>query len=72
MQGENYEADILLVASNSKGAPKITVGESEIDVQDGVGKYVASASGVGIKTFSGMIVVEGGGEDGKNQFPFHC
>ncbi len=59
MEGENYEADILLVASNSKGSPNIRVGGSSINVEGGVGKYAARASGVGIKTFKGDIVVVG-------------
>ena len=68
MAGENYEADILLVASNSKGAPDIYVGETKIDIEGGVGKYTQGASGVGIKTFSGKIVVNG--PDGLQEFPF--
>lgn len=59
MEGEAYEADILLVASNSKGNPKVLVGGSGIPVEGGVGKYSARASGVGIKTFTGSIVVVG-------------
>jgi len=51
MEGENYEADILLVASSSQSMPDITVGTTPVDVIGGVGKYSARASGVGIKTF---------------------
>jgi gliding motility-associated protein GldM len=59
MQGENYEADILLVASNTKGNPTVKVGETEISVDGGVGKYSVAASGIGPKTFSGEIIVMG-------------
>ncbi|MDC0105052.1 gliding motility protein GldM [Bacteroidia bacterium] len=68
MEGENYEADILLVASNSKGNPSIKVGGTEIDQEGGVGKYTQRASGVGMKTFSGMIAIQG--PEGLQEFPF--
>ncbi|MBR9860446.1 gliding motility protein GldM [bacterium] len=68
MEGESYEADILLVASNSKGEPVIKVGENDIPVESGVGKYSVQASGVGIKTFTGMIIIDGA--EGKKEFPF--
>ena len=59
MEGENYEADILMVASNSTGTPDIMVGETPVDIESGVGKYTQRASGVGIKTFAGRIIVDG-------------
>jgi gliding motility-associated protein GldM len=65
MEGENYEADILLVASSSQSNPTIMVGSTEIKVDGGVGKYTARASGVGIKTFAGKIVLSGNGGDNK-------
>lgn len=68
MEGENYEADILLVASNSKGQPNITVGSASVDVDGGVGKYTQRASGVGIKTFAGKIIIDG--PEGQKEFPF--
>ena len=69
MEGENYEADILLVASNSKGAPDISVGGSKIIVEGGVGKYTQRASGVGVKTFSGEIAIAG--PEGLQKFAFN-
>ncbi len=68
MEGEAYEADILLVASNSKGAPSITVGGTNINVEGGVGKYRGSANGIGIKTFAGKIVIDG--PEGPQTFEF--
>ncbi|MGB1039209.1 MAG: GldM family protein [Bacteroidia bacterium] len=59
MEGENYEADILLVASNSTSNPDIMVGDNPVTIEAGVGKYTQAASGVGIKTFAGRIVVDG-------------
>jgi gliding motility-associated protein GldM len=68
MEGESYEADILLVASNSKGVPSISVGGSPINVEGGVGKFRRVASGVGVKTFAGQIVIDG--PDGPKAFEF--
>lgn len=68
MAGANYEADILLVASNSKGQPKVKVDGQEINIVDGVGKYVVGASGIGVKSFSGEIIVSG--PEGDKAFPF--
>lgn len=68
MEGENFEADILLVASNSKGQPNIMVGSSSINVEGGVGKYTQRASGVGNKTFAGKIIIDG--PEGPKEFPF--
>lgn len=70
MAGENFEADILLVASNSKGAPKITLEgmEKPLDIVDGVGKLSIPATGIGIKNFAGSIVVSG--PEGDKAFPF--
>lgn len=68
MEGENYEADILLVASNSKGDPTITVDEVNVDIEGGVGKFTRPASGVGIKTFAGKIVIVG--PEGPQEFTF--
>ncbi|PCJ66502.1 MAG: hypothetical protein COA58_06915 [Bacteroidetes bacterium] len=68
MEGENYEADILLVASNSKSNPTITVGGTSVNVEGGVGKYTQGASGVGIKTFAGKIVIAG--PEGAQEFAF--
>jgi gliding motility-associated protein GldM len=68
MQGEAYEADILLVASDSKSDPQITVDGTSINVEGGVGKYTQTAGGIGIKTFAGKIVVNG--PEGPQEFEF--
>ena len=64
MEGEQYEADILLVASNSTGEPDIAVDGTQVNIENGVGKFTRGASGVGIKTFAGRIIVDG------KTFPF--
>lgn len=65
MSGTNYEAEILLVASNSTSENKITVNGQEIKVVDGKGKYVVANNKVGRKEFSGSILVKG--KDGKEK-----
>jgi len=69
MKGEPYEADILLVASNSKANPIIKIGGSPIKVEGGVGKFSAGTAGsTGSKTYSGEIVING--PEGEKSFPF--
>ncbi len=70
MEGENYEADILLVASSSQSNPTITVGTTPVDVIGGVGKFTAPARGIGIKTFAGKIVLNGNGGGEEQIFEF--
>ncbi len=70
MSGGQYEADILLVASNSKGQPTIKVGGEEINIVNGVGKYSVSAIGTGTKSFAGEILVQG--PQGEQSFPFEA
>lgn len=54
--GDTYEADVFIAAYDSTQNPEITVnGGSALPVQNGVGKYKATASGVGNKTFNGVI-----------------
>jgi len=70
MEGENYEADILLVASSTQSDPSITVGGRSLDVDGGVGKFTQRASGVGIKNFAGKIVLNGNGGGEEQVFEF--
>ena len=70
MSGGLYEADILLVASNSKGQPTIKVGGEEITIANGVGKYSVAAVGTGTKSFAGEILVQG--PQGEQSFPFEA
>jgi gliding motility-associated protein GldM len=56
MAGENYTAEVMLVATNSTAQPKIMVnGEFLEDVEMGVGNISIPAIGVGEKTVSGTI-----------------
>jgi len=57
MLGTPYEAEILLVASNTKANNKIFVGGNAINVENGVGKYKITPQSVGEQTFKGNIEV---------------
>ena len=58
MEGENYEADVMLIASSSSAIPKITANGSAVtDVDGNVGKIIFRANGVGEKTVKGQIEV---------------
>jgi gliding motility-associated protein GldM len=59
MEGENFEADVLLVASNSTTDPIIKLNGSDLStVERGVGKVSIPARGVGLKTVNGEIILE--------------
>ena len=57
MVGTPYEADILLVASNTKSDNRIFVGGNQLTVENGLGKYKVTPQNVGEQTFKGQIVV---------------
>jgi len=58
MEGENYEAEILLVASNSTSQPQIIANGSTLsDVQNGKAHLSFAVTGIGEKTVSGEVIV---------------
>lgn len=83
LSGDEYKADVLLVASNSSSKPKIIVGDIDttggkvtikeekgvLEVEGGYGKYSVKTSGEGLQKWAGVIQVEkpGGGVD---NYPF--
>lgn len=69
MEGERYEADILLVASASNADFEVKVRGNSINMENGIGKFSEPASGVGVKSFSGEIIVKGG-PNGDESFAF--
>jgi gliding motility-associated protein GldM len=69
MEGESYEADILLVASASNADFEVKVRGNSINMENGIGKFSEPASGVGVKSFSGEIIVKGG-PNGDESFAF--
>jgi len=65
MSGSSYEADILLVAANSNPNYQIRIGGDYLPLSQGIGKYVASAKGVGNHKLEGEIIMPG-----KDPLPF--
>jgi gliding motility-associated protein GldM len=72
--GDEYKADVLLVAFNSTSNPEIEIGNVDttkaedvnpmlgagkpLEVYKGVGKYKAGSSGAGVQTWGGCIKVK--------------
>jgi hypothetical protein len=65
LQGQTYEADLILAAYDSKSDLKITAGGSAVEVKEGVGKYKVTASSPGEFTYKVQIAVPqpGGGTE---------
>jgi gliding motility-associated protein GldM len=58
LAGQQYKADIYLSAYDSKSDPTITVGGSSVPTANGVGTYTTTASGEGIRTWTGQLLVK--------------
>jgi gliding motility-associated protein GldM len=58
LAGQQYKADIYLSAYDSKSDPAITVGGSSVPTANGVGTYSTTASGEGIRTWTGQLLVK--------------
>jgi gliding motility-associated protein GldM len=56
--GQQYKADVFLTASSSTSNPEIVVGGQKLNVVDGKGQYIASASAEGEKKYSGVIRIK--------------
>ncbi|MCC7297634.1 MAG: hypothetical protein IT244_04820, partial [Bacteroidia bacterium] len=63
LQGQTYEADLILAAYDSKSDLRITVGGAAVEVKDGVGKYKVTGSSPGEFNYKVQIAVPqpGGG-----------
>lgn len=60
MAGQEYEADIVLMALNTTAQPKIVVNNQQIPVEGGKGKYkVTAPNSAGFHTVEGYIEVDG-------------
>ncbi len=58
LAGQQYKADIYLTAYDANSNPRITVGGSSIPTKDGIGTYTVTASGEGIRTWTGSLSVK--------------
>lgn len=59
LQGQTYEADLILAAYDSKSDLKMTVGNNPVEVKAGIGKYKVTASSPGEFTYKVQIAVPG-------------
>ena len=57
IQGGQYKADIMLAAYDDTMEPIVSVGGQELKVEGGKGKYVASAAGVGMKSYQAKLQI---------------
>ena len=68
ISGGKFEADILLVAYDSKQSNDVVVNGNTIKPVGGVAKYEATTAGEGTQTVKGYIDFQG--KDGAQQLPF--
>ncbi|MFZ9942612.1 MAG: gliding motility protein GldM [Bacteroidia bacterium] len=72
LNGQQYKADIFLAAFSSTSNPTITVGGSSIPVENGMGKYTVTASGVGEKKWGGVLRVKDPATNQDKDYPFEA
>jgi gliding motility-associated protein GldM len=58
LSGQPYKAEIYLTAYDANSNPTITVGGSPIPTSNGVGTYTTTASGEGIRNWTGQLLVK--------------
>ncbi|RZA04065.1 MAG: gliding motility protein GldM [Sphingobacteriaceae bacterium] len=58
LAGQQYKADIYLTAYDANSNPRITVGGASIPTKDGIGTYTVTASGEGVRTWTGSLSVK--------------
>jgi gliding motility-associated protein GldM len=71
LTGQDYEADVLLVAYDSRQDLDIRLeGGGTVPVEGGLGRYKVKASAEGIKKWGGFIVVKNPGTGEETKYPF--
>lgn len=68
MSGGKFEADIMLVAYDSKQQNDVIVNGATIKPEGGIAKYEAQTAGEGVQKVSGYIDFQG--KDGNQKLPF--
>ncbi|MBD1383677.1 gliding motility protein GldM [Mucilaginibacter rigui] len=58
LSGQQYKAEIFLTAYDQNSNPTITVGGSAVPTSNGVGTYTTTASGEGLRTWTGQLLVK--------------
>ena len=66
MQGQTYEADIMLAAYNSKAQMNITANGAPVEIKDGIGKYKSTGVTPGEMSYKVNITVPGPGGKTEN------
>lgn len=73
LTGQEYEADVLLVAYDSRQALDIRLeGGGAVPVEGGMGRYKVKASAEGQKKWGGFIVVKNPGTGEETRYPFNA
>ncbi len=67
--GDNYEAEILVAAIDTKQNPEVVIGGRSIPAENGIAKYSVSAGATGLQTYEGKIRVVGPSGETK-EYPF--
>jgi gliding motility-associated protein GldM len=67
LEGETYEADIMLAAYNSKAQMNITVNGSPVEIKDGIGKYKFTGQKATPEPFSYKVNISVPGPGGKTE-----
>lgn len=68
LEGQEIEATIMLAAYNKSVNPTITSSSGSVPVKDGVGTLKFRASGAGLKTVNGTIIIDKAGK--KESYPY--
>jgi gliding motility-associated protein GldM len=58
LSGQQYKAEIFLTAYDKNSNPTITVGGSPVPTSNGVGTYTTTASGEGVRNWTGQLLVK--------------
>lgn len=68
-KGDNYEAEIMVAAIDSKQNPEVIIGGRQLPAEGGIAKYTVSATATGLQTYRGTMKVKG--PDGEpKEYPF--
>jgi len=70
LQGEKYEAQVFIAASDTTQTPKIIVGGRELPIKEGKGIYVGGTGEVGFKDWGGEIQLKSPSTGEVLRFPF--
>ncbi|MBT8327866.1 MAG: gliding motility protein GldM, partial [Bacteroidia bacterium] len=71
MEGENYEADVMMIARNSASQPEISMNGAPLQtIEQGIGKLSFTARGIGEKTVKGEITVRDPRTNEPKQYPY--